>query len=221
MDQVLEQASASWHATQRWQQYDGEFRANLLRIFSLAAFYGVHLLHYYQPLGVLELGAKPSLRFHQAATFLVAAWALMALVTDRSLRNHLFPSWLPYLTSGFDLAFLTALICLGGGLQSPLVVAFPLVLILVSLRFDLVLLRVATVFAGLAYLFICAASRWPELIGGRALERVPRYGQVMTLLAIVVCGIMLGHFIRRFREMAHWYADHKARSSQGGAADGR
>lgn len=214
-DQGRTRGDESWHATQRWQQYDGEFRANFLRIISLGAFYGIHLWNYYQPFGLLELSEQPARSFHQAVTMLVATWALMALVVDQCLRNRIFPDWLSYLTTGMDLALLTAILCLGGGLQSPLVIAYPLVLILASLRFNLPLLRLATVAAGFCYLFVCAASRWPDMLGGRQIGRIPRYGQLMTLLAIVISGIMLGQFIRRFRAMAEWYADR----SSGGATD--
>ena len=203
----------SWHATQRWQQYDGEFRANVLRIICLGVFYAIHLWNYYQPFGVLQLRAAPSTAFHQAVTILVATWVLMALAVNQCLRNQIFPRWLPFVTTGADLALLTAILCLGRGLQSPLVIGYPLVLILASLRFHLPLVRLATAAAGIGYLFVCAASRWPALLGGRKIDRVPRYHQIITLVAIIISGIMLGQFIRRFRAMAEWYADRAAGDS--------
>lgn len=205
---------ASWHATQRWQQYDGEFRANVLRIVCLGVFYTIHFWHYYQPFGLLELGEAPSKGFHQAATLLVATWVLMAFVVNQCLRNQIFPKWLSHVTVATDMALLTAILCLGGGLQSPLVVGYPLVLILAALRFHLPLIRMATGAACFGYLFVCAAARWPQLIGGQQIGRVARYDQLMTLMAILLSGIMLGQFIRRFRAMAEWYANRSAGVSE-------
>ena len=200
----------SWHATQRWQQYDGEFRANILRIICLGVFYAIHFWNYYQPFGLLELSAAPSRTFHQAATMLVSTWVLMAFAVNQCLRNQVFPTWLSYATVGMDLALLTAILCLGGGLQSPLVIGYPLILILAGLRFHLPLIRSATGAASFGYLFVCAASRWPQLLGGRQIGRIPRYSQLMTFVAIVLSGVMIGQFIRRFRAMAEWYAQRSA-----------
>ncbi len=199
-------ANRSWHTTQLWQQYDGEFRANMLRIISLSVFYGIHLLNYYRPFGFFELQSQPEARFHQAVTALTAAWVFMAFAVDQSLRLRFFPKWLPYATTGMDIALLTALLCLGGGHLSPLIFGYPLILILAALRFNLTLIRVATLASCFGYLFVSAAAKWPQLLTGRQIGRVPRYSQLMTLAAITISGIMLGQLIRRCQIMATWYS---------------
>ena len=104
----------AWHAAQRWQQLDGEHRANMLRILCLAVFYCIHLGNYYQPFGYFELVTQPEPWFHQAVTALVAAWVMMAFAIFTLLRQRVFPVWFPFVTTGLDIAMVTTLLCLGG-----------------------------------------------------------------------------------------------------------
>jgi hypothetical protein len=60
-------------------------------------------------------------------------------------------------------------------------------------------------------------GKWPDLLGGRSIETVPRYVQLMTLMAIGITGIIEGQLIRRCQMMAHYYALRRV----GGGADGK
>ena len=40
-----------WFIVERWQEYEGEGRANLLRIVAIGSFYTVHLLNYIKVIG--------------------------------------------------------------------------------------------------------------------------------------------------------------------------
>ncbi len=207
-------SSSPWHAAQRWQQFDGELRANMLRVFSLAIFFTIHLVNYYRPFGLFEIATKPELWFHQGVTTLVAAWVMVAFAIFLTLRQRVFPTLLPYATTAVDIAFITALLCMGGGQQSPLIAAFPMVLVMAALRFNLTLIRMATLGCLFSYLFVSAAAKWPELLGDRQIGRVPRYSQVITLACIGIAGVMLGQLIRRIQTIASWYA---CRVGQGGS----
>jgi hypothetical protein len=46
-------ADQSWHIIQRWQQHEGEARANLLRIGAIGTFYLIHLWNYLSSQGKL------------------------------------------------------------------------------------------------------------------------------------------------------------------------
>ena len=196
----------SWFIAERWQHYDGEQRANYLRILSVGTFYTIHLLNYYRPIGLFDFTAQPSRIFHQAVTVLAAAWILMALAVDMSLRQRFFPRWLPFGTTACDLLFLTSILCLGKGQLSPLVIGYVLIIIIATLRVSLRLVRATTAGALFGYLFVLAVGKWPETFGAVATGRLPRYSQVMTLLAIAISGIMLGQLIRQVRHMAETYA---------------
>ena len=206
----------SWFAAQRWQQYDGELRANVLRILCLAVFFAIHLVHYYRPLPQLELGPRPEAIYHQGVVAMVLAWVTVAFAVFLLLRQRYFPSWMPYATTSVDISLLTALLCLGRGHESPLVLTFPLILVVAALRFNLTLIRAATAGCLFAYLFVGAAARWPELLGGRQIGQIPRYAQLITFAAIGIAGLMLGQMIRRIQTIALWYAK---RAEQGGSDD--
>jgi hypothetical protein len=196
----------SWFVAQRWQQYDGEQRANYLRILAVGAFYVMHLLNYFRPFDVFELSTQPGKSFHQAVTVLAVAWILLGLAVDMCLRQRFFPPSLPFITTACDLTFLTSVLCLGNGQQSPLVAGYFLIIILAALRVSLWLIRGATFGAAFGYLFVLTTDKWPQLFGVTTTGRVPRYSQAMTLLAITISGMMLGQLIRRVRHVAETFA---------------
>jgi hypothetical protein len=203
----------AWYVATRWQQLDGEYRANHLRIISVVAFYAIHLVQYYHPFGLLHSAESPDGVFHFAATLIAAGWLSMAMAVDIMLRQRYFPPSIPFVTTGIDMLLLTSLLALGGGQTSPLVTGYFLVLILSMLRFHLPLIRSATAAALFCYLFLMAMGRWPQLFGDRVIGVVPRYAQLMTLLAIAISGIMLGQAIRRFQQLAHYYALRRSRDA--------
>ena len=84
-------AKRQWFIVGRWEEYEGESRANLLRIISIGAFYIVELLNHYYFEVVDE-------RFHQTVTALAVAWTMVALATHLCLRRRIFP---PALTANY------------------------------------------------------------------------------------------------------------------------
>ena len=196
----------AWYVATRWQQLDGEYRANYLRILSVVSFYLVHLIQHYRPFGWLDDGLPADNNFHLVVTVIATVWLLMAFAIDLSLRQHLFPKGMMYVTTGMDLFLLTAAVCLGNGQSSPLVLVYLLIIVMSGTRFSLPMVQCATGSALFAYLFLMTVGKWPALLGGRQIEVLPRYAQLMTLLAIGITGVIVGQLIRRFRVMADYYA---------------
>jgi hypothetical protein len=65
------------------------------------------------------------------------------------------------------------------------------------------------------YLVVLGAGRWVPLLDGLNGElRVPRYHQVIVLVAIGVAGVMLGQIIRRVRGLAEDFARQEQVKSQ-------
>src|SRR5687768_4983583 len=93
-----------WFIVGRWEEYEGESRANLLRIIGIGAFYTIELLNYYGfRLGPFEMPAVVDEHFHQIVTALAVAWTMVALGTLLCLRRQIFPPALKYVTTGADL----------------------------------------------------------------------------------------------------------------------
>jgi hypothetical protein len=203
----------SWYITGRWQEYEGESRANLLRVIGIGAFYAIELVNYHGlHLGFLDIPRQDDVtaEFHRIVTALAVAWTMAALAIHLCLTRQVFPAALKFVSTAVDLGMLTTILMLADGPRSPLVAGYFLVIALSGLRFNLLLVRFATVGALLGYLALCGQARWvPE----RHDLRVPRYHQVMVLVALALTGIVLGQIIRRVRGLADDYAERMARAS--------
>jgi hypothetical protein len=190
---------------ERWQAYEAESRANLLRIIAIGAFYLVHLWSYFSAQGKLpnfgffQLAAagEISRQFHIEITLLTVAWAMLALGILLALQQRIFPLWMPYLSTACDIVLLTSVLCISTGARSPLVSGYFLILVMATLRLSLPLVRCATFCCAIGYLAVLGAAKWlPMSEELRAAQRVPRYHQVIVLLAIVLAGVMLGQIVR-------------------------
>ena len=209
-----------WFIIQRWQAYEAEGRANLLRIIAIGAFYIVHLWSYFSAqgrvpnFGFFQLAETGEInrQFHILVTLLAVAWAMLALGILLALQQRMFPRWLPYFSTGCDIVLLTSIICLGSVARSPLVAGYFLILILATLRLSLPLIWYATSGCALAYLCVLGCAKWPNTFGidtivAAGVEiRVPRYHQVIVMLAIILAGVMLGQIVRRVRRLAEQFA---------------
>jgi hypothetical protein len=199
-----------WFIVGRWQQYEGEARANLLRILGIGVFYLVELLNYYGlRLGFFEIPKIVDKPFHQAVTALAVAWTLLALGMLLCLVQRVFPWWLKFAATAADIVLLTGILVVADGPRSPLVVGYFLVIALATLRFSLPLVWLATLGTMASYIFLLGYARW---FSQRALH-VPRYQQLIFLLALALTGIVLGQVIRRVRVMAEDYAARRQQAS--------
>src|SRR5262245_35286328 len=159
-----------WDAVQRWQEYVGEARANLLRSIAIGAFYVVHLWSYFSAtgklpdVGFLQLAGAGEVnrQFHIVVTMLAAAWAMLALGIMLALQQRIFPRWLPYFSTSCDVLMLTSIISVASGPRSPLVAGYFLILILAVLRMNLSLVRFATLAAAIGYICVLGCAKWPE-----------------------------------------------------------
>lgn len=196
-----------WFIVGRWEEFDAEGRANLLRVLGILAFYSVELANYHGVnLGFLQLPRVEGVdhAFHVAVTRLAVAWVLLALAILVCLQRRVFPTWLKYISTGGDLVLLTSMLVVADGPKSPLVVGYFLILALAALRFSLSLVWFTTLGSMAGYLFVLGYARW-YAPPGRDLH-IDRYEQLMFLLALGLTGIVLGQIVRRVRRMADDYA---------------
>ena len=190
-----------WYIVSRWREYDGEARSNLLRLVGIASFYSVELAnHWGFRLGILEVPRIEDVDrpFHLAITALAVAWTMTALAVQICLRRQVFPAALKFLSTGADIVLMTCVLCVSNGPRSPLVVGYFLVVVLAALRFSLPLVWFATVGSMLGYLAVLGHAKW---FAARDL-RVPRYHELMFLLALGLTGITIGQVLRAARSMA-------------------
>lgn len=205
-------AERQWHIVGRWEEYEGEGRANLLRLIAVTAFYIVELAHFYGlPLQFFEMPAGGTTReFHLAVTMLVVVWAMLCLGVYLARTQGYFPAGLKFVSTGCDLVLLTSVLVLGEGSKSQLVLAYFLILMLASLRFQVRLIWFSTVGAVGCYLFLLGYARWYEQT-----QRVPRFQQLIVLVGLVIAGVILGQVVRRAKHLAEFYAQ-RLRENPGG-----
>jgi hypothetical protein len=198
-----------WFIVGRWQEYEGESRANLFRIVGIGLFYGIEWANY--------AAGEVDRPFHQAVTALALAWAIVALGVLICLTRHVFPASLKFLSTTADLVLLTVILVLADGPKSPLIVAYFLLVVVALLRFSLPLVWFSCGGAILCYMFLLGYAKW---FTDRDI-RVPRYQQAIFLLAIALTGIILGQVVRRVRRMAAEYAERIAAAGTPTANDPR
>ncbi|MGI8979079.1 MAG: hypothetical protein ACR2FY_07635 [Pirellulaceae bacterium] len=208
-------ADRQWYIVERWQEYEGEGRTNLLRILAIGVFYLVELAqyHWFQPAGV---DAAELTSYHQKVTALAVASTMVALAVMLCLRMRVFPEFLKYVSTGCDLLLLTAVASVDHGASStaadgpasPLVLIFFLILALAALRFSLGLVWFATLGSMLGYLVLVglADKKWFDQD-----HAVPMVTQAITVLSLGLTGIVLGQIIRRVRSLAEEYAHRMAK----------
>ncbi|MCC6491728.1 MAG: hypothetical protein IT424_01765 [Pirellulales bacterium] len=214
-------AERNWYITQRWQQYEGEARANLLRIAAVGVFYLLHLWNYAASQGRLPTWAPGQLsepgsisgRFHLMATLLALAWGLGAATIHLCLRNQVFPRWISSASTLLDLVLLTSVLLMADGPRSPLVVGYFLVISLAALRFSLRTVQLATVGSLIGYVCVLGMAKWPSTFG-RAADadlRVSRYEQLVMVAAMALAGVFIGQALRRFERLARQFSQDAGR----------
>jgi hypothetical protein len=197
-----------WYIVGRWQEYQGEERANLLRLAAIAAFYTIELINYYGvDLGFIHLPKVRDAVFHRAVTAIAASWVLFGVGVHLWLRMRLMPEALKYVATGLDVVLLTLLLMVADGPRSPLVVGFFLIPAMATLRFRLRLVWFATIAAMLGYLWLLGWALW---IREARDVRVPRYHELIVLTALAMSGIIQGQVIRQVKSMAAEYARRRA-----------
>ena len=193
MSSEFRSSGQSWYITQRWQQYEGEFRANLLRIIAIGIFYLIHFWNYLSSQGklpdwgLLQLAAAGDVdrRFHVMVTFLALAWIMLAAGVHLALWDQVFPKWMPTVTTLCDVLFLSSVLCISNGPRSPLVVGYFLILAMAALRFSLPLIRLTSLATIAGYLCVLGCAKWPTAFGRSADVdlTVPRFHQLVMSLA--------------------------------------
>ncbi|MBX3434268.1 MAG: hypothetical protein KF847_13175 [Pirellulales bacterium] len=200
-----------WFIAQRRLQFEGEARANVLRLVAIGVFYLIHLGSYLASEGklprwdLLQLAESGEIdrRFHLLVTLLAGSWAAAAAAVHLLLTQRVFPRWISQATTIVDLLMLTSLLAISRGPQSPLVVGYFLVIALAALRFSLPLVWTAAGGAIAGYVCLLGVAKWPLAFGRPAdLDmNVPRYEQLIMLAALAVAGAVTGQVVRRVRSL--------------------
>jgi hypothetical protein len=197
-----------WEDARRLEGWAGEARVNLLRAASVIAFYGQHLLNLYafhDDLGFRDADQRGW--FHAAVSAVALGWALAVFVLHVCLSRRWVPPALKYAATFWDLALVTALLCLSpDGPRSALIFLYFAVLAASPLRLSLRLVQVTTFATWAAallmmgyYVFVRVGAEQYYAAGSP--YRVARGSEVLFLLATGVCGLFAGQVVRQARRL--------------------
>lgn len=194
--------SQEWDTTLRPEAWAGEIRVNLIRLAAIVLFYGRHLVEWF----LSAPDAPIRGRYHLAVTGVVLLWTVLALLLHGWLARKYFEPWMKYLAIAVDGLMITLLCILAGGPRTPLVLVYFGLIASSPLRLSIRAVYFATALAMAGYLVLLGHYAWYQ-IGFRRYYatpelRIPRNEEIITLLAMLVCGLFAGQIVRQIRRIA-------------------
>jgi len=201
-------SARAWYIVSRWQEFQGEMRANLLRILCVLALYSTHLVNHYFLIDAE--GREKQFEFHKAITILCSGWVFVALGVQVCLRRQWLPAAMCYVTTGADILLVTLAANLGPGPNSPAVFGYFLVIVLAGLRFQVVLLWCASLGCVFGYLALLALGHPAWFAAAETARTVPRIEEAVVIVSLLLCGIIVGQIVRQAPNMAGEYVERMA-----------
>ena len=192
-----------WYIVSRWQEFEGEARANLLRIAAVGAFYTVELVQHYL---VLDGEARAAAAdFHRTITLLSVGWTMLSIAVLLCLQQRIYHGGLKYLSTTCDLSFLTGMAAQANmPTQTPLVYAFFPIVVLSGLRLNVGLVWYAALGAMAGYMLLVGKA---DPVWFDADHTTPIVTQLLMLLSLGTTGVLLGQIVRRVRAVANDFAE--------------
>jgi len=184
----------------------GEVRINAIRLVSLAAFYGYHVLNTF----VISNDETLQGRFHTSVSLTVFLWAAGAVLMHLILlRRVMFPA-LPLTVIAWDISLATVVLCIGQNPHSMVVSVYFLIVASAALRFSIPPVYLATLGSLVGYLVFLGYSRF--VLDLPIEVRVTRSNQIIMAIALATAGLLAGQSVRQVRRIA---AGANARLAQG------
>jgi hypothetical protein len=187
-------------AVLREEQWRGELRLNYLRAVALIALYAQHW-------AAVHVWKDPTFtaQFDRAVSAICAAWCLAILGAFYCLWRRWLPPYLKYGTSLWDLAMCSAVISLGDGPRSGLLVLLPVVVAASAVRISRALVWFTTIGAVLCYLIILGRYAWVQVGFDRYYAtpelRIPRTQELIMVITLLVAGLLAGQSVRQVRRI--------------------
>jgi tRNA A-37 threonylcarbamoyl transferase component Bud32 len=172
-----------------------------LRLAALGVFYAAHLVNYYG-------FRKFPFDWHVRMSVLIAAWALASIGLQQVLKRERWEAFGILVWGAVDVAAVTAVLLLADGIASPLIAAYPLLVVASGLWQRTGVVAFTTAAAVVSYLLLVGDFyfRRVELQVGfdRDIDR-----HVYFVLALLLIGVAVGHQVGRARALSRFYASRR------------
>jgi predicted Ser/Thr protein kinase len=190
--------SAPWHRLARWVRREPPLA---LRLCGLGLFYAVQLVQY-------QVFHSVSRGFHLKMTFLVGIWAVISFGLQQVLKRERWEALGILVWGAVDVVALTATLLVADGVASPLLVAYPLLIVASGLwlRPGIVSFTTAAVVA--SYLLLVGDFYFRRVglqVGfDRSVDR-----HVFFVLALLLSGAVVRYQVGRARALSRFYASRR------------
>jgi serine/threonine-protein kinase len=190
--------SAPWHRLARWVRREPPLA---LRLCGLGLFYAVQLIQYH-------VFHTISRSFHFKMTLLVGIWAVASFGLQQVLKREQWETLGIFAWGAVDIVALTSILLVADGIASPLVVAYPLLIVASGLwlRPGIVSFTAAAALASYLLLVMDFYFRRVGLQVGfdRSVER-----HVFFVLALLLTGAAVRYQVGRARALSRFYASRR------------
>jgi hypothetical protein len=184
---------------QRKETWNGEAKANRIRMVALAIF-GLNEILNYSVFHVVDW------RFHVGSLLIVFIWFLFAAIFQWMLRHHFLPRSSSFLMASVDVSSMTWLLLFADGPKSPLVGIYFLIIALSGYRLNPPLTLYTSGASVFGYLVVL------EFVKRHApLFKIPRMHETLVVLCLLLMGMVMTHLVSRVLNLLH-----TAMSEQGG-----
>ncbi len=167
------------------------------RLGALGVFYGVELVNY--AAGVVDWD------FHWKISLLIGAWALASIVCQQFLDSRRWSILARFVWGMLDSLLLLAVLLVADGAASPLIVAYPLLIVGSGLWFRVRFVSFITVLSLVSYgVLVVDFYYWrPQLQSGfhAGADR-----HIIFALALVVVGATVAYLVHRVRTLSNFYS---------------
>ncbi len=154
-----------------------------------------------------QVGRRVELGLHLRALGLFALWGLISVIFQRLLNRKQGQGWIPFAWAAADMVVLEALLLnatsdgvTDNALDTPFLVAFPLLITAAGLWFRVAVVWFTTALAVLAYGILLAY----HLIESGVRIRAP-HQQVIFAVALCTVGFIIAYQVKRVRALSRYY----------------
>lgn len=187
-----------WRRFVRWLRRDTPLAARLL---VLSSFYTVELVNY-RILGLFESG------WHYRITALLAAWMLLSWAYDALAKRGYSLAATSSVWAVTDVAMVTAVLFIADGAASPLVVAYPMLIVGAGLWFKVRYVALVAALSVTGYLALVADYYWrrPEL---QAQFDTHGDRHAFFVIMLVAVAAVVAYQVYRVRALSRFYENRR------------
>ncbi len=197
---MTEQLSASsvwkWPLVQRRFELAALWRISWLRVFALLSFFAIETAYY------LSHGENAQVaKLYRYIAVVCACWGIVSGLMMWGIMRRQLPQIVKYLSVCIDVGLLTFVAAITSGVSSPLLMVYPLIIILTVMAFDVRLVWCGTIACLVGY-YLLVGQADPTWFDSQ--HTVPLLNQAISVAALLIVGIIGSLVCRQVERLTQW-----------------